>query len=68
MWRINMESKQHEIILYQIDDANICINVIYEDETFWLTQKAIPPDSLDVFFDCYQAIIYQGKITRYFIF
>lgn len=36
-----MESKQHEIILYQIDDANICINVIYEDETFWLTQKAM---------------------------
>ncbi len=36
-----MESKQHEIILYQLDDANICINVIYEDETFWLTQKAM---------------------------
>lgn len=36
-----MVEKQHEIILYQIDDTNVCINVIYEDETFWLTQKAM---------------------------
>ena len=36
-----MVDKQHEIILYQIDDTNVCINVIYEDETFWLTQKAM---------------------------
>ena len=36
-----MVEKQHEIILYQIDDTNVCINVIYEDETFWITQKAM---------------------------
>lgn len=36
-----MVEKQHEIILYQMDDTNVCINVIYEDETFWLTQKAM---------------------------
>lgn len=35
------ERQQHEIVLYQIDDANICISVVYEDETFWLTQKAM---------------------------
>lgn len=36
-----MAEKQHEIILYQIDDTNVCINVIYENETFWITQKAM---------------------------
>lgn len=36
-----MVEKQHEIILYQIDDTNVCINVIYENETFWITQKAM---------------------------
>lgn len=36
------ESKQqHEIVLYQIEDTNVCINVVYEEETFWLTQKAM---------------------------
>ncbi len=35
------ERQQHEIILYQIDETNICISVVYEDETFWLTQKAM---------------------------
>lgn len=34
-------NKQHEIVLYQVDDANICVNVIYEEETFWLTQRDI---------------------------
>ena len=29
--------KTHEIVLYQIDDTNVCVNVYYEDETFWLT-------------------------------
>lgn len=35
------EQQQHEIVLYQIDETNICINVVYENETFWLTQKAM---------------------------
>lgn len=33
--------QQHDIVLYQIDETNICISVVYEDETFWLTQKAM---------------------------
>lgn len=32
---------QHEIILYQIENTNICVNVIFENETFWMTQKAM---------------------------
>lgn len=36
-----LDKKQHEIVLYQIDDTNVCINVIYEDETFWLTQQTM---------------------------
>lgn len=35
-----MEQKQN-IILYQIDDSNVCVSVIFEDETFWLTTKAM---------------------------
>ena len=41
-----MEQK-HDIVLYQIDDTNICVNVIYKDETFWLTQRAMAE-----LFDC----------------
>ena len=33
--------QKHEIVLYQIDDTNICISVYYENETFWLTTKAM---------------------------
>ena len=32
---------QHEIILYQMDDTNVCISEYYENETFWLTTRAI---------------------------
>ncbi len=32
---------QHEIVLYQMDDTNVCVSVYYEDETFWLTTKAM---------------------------
>lgn len=38
--RVGM-NQEHEIVLYQIEDTNICVNVIFEDETFWLTQKAM---------------------------
>lgn len=41
-----MEQK-HDIVLYQIDDTNVCVSVIYKDETFWLTQKAMAE-----LFDC----------------
>lgn len=34
-------NQEHEIVLYQIEDTNICVNVIFEDETFWLTQKSM---------------------------
>lgn len=32
---------QHEIILYQIENTNICVNVVFENETFWMTQRAM---------------------------
>lgn len=32
---------EHEIILYQADDTNVCVSVVYKDETFWLTTKAM---------------------------
>ncbi len=32
---------EQEIVLYQVDDTNICVNVIFKDDTFWLTQKAM---------------------------
>ncbi len=34
-------NKQHSIVLYQSSEANVCVNVYYCNETFWLTQKAI---------------------------
>ena len=30
-------NNQHEIVLYQMDDTNVCVSVYYEDETFRLT-------------------------------
>lgn len=32
-------SQEHEIVLYQIDDSNVCVSVIFKDETFWLSQN-----------------------------
>lgn len=40
-------NKKHEIVLYQMDNTNICVNVFYKDETFWLSQKAMAE-----LFDC----------------
>lgn len=40
-------NNQHEIILYRMDDTNVCVSVYYEDETFWLSQKAMAE-----LFDC----------------
>ena len=33
--------KENNIVLYQIEDTNVCVKVIYKDETFWLSQKAM---------------------------
>lgn len=38
--RVGM-NQEHEIVLYQIEDTNICVNVFFKDETFWMTQKAM---------------------------
>lgn len=35
-----MEQK-HDIVLYQIDDTNVCVSVYFENETFWLTTKVM---------------------------
>lgn len=35
-----MEQK-HDIVLYQIDDTNVCVSVYFENETFWLATKAM---------------------------
>ena len=40
-------NRQHEVILYQIDETNVCVNVIFIDETFWLSQKL-----MSELFDC----------------
>ena len=34
-------NQEHEIILYQLENTNVCVNVVFENETFWLTQKAM---------------------------
>lgn len=39
--RITRMNQEHEIVLYQIEDTNICVNVIFKEETFWMTQKAL---------------------------
>lgn len=33
--------KENNIVLYQMEDTNVCVKVIYKDETFWLSQKAM---------------------------
>jgi hypothetical protein len=30
-----------KIALHAIDDIDVCVDVVYRDETFWMTQKAI---------------------------
>jgi hypothetical protein len=34
-------AKESEIIFYQSDDGNIKIEIFYQDETFWMSQKKI---------------------------
>lgn len=40
-------NQEHEIVLYQIEDTNICVNVFFKEDTFWMTQKAMAE-----LFDC----------------
>ena len=35
------QQTQHSIVLYQNGDSNVCVSVYYNNETFWLTQKAM---------------------------
>ena len=39
--------QEHEIVLYQVEGTNICVNVMFKEDTFWMTQKAIAE-----LFDC----------------
>ena len=40
-------NQEHEVVLYQVEGTNICVNVMFKEETFWLTQKAMAD-----LFDC----------------
>ena len=37
----------NNIVFYQTEDTNVVVKVVYKDETFWLTQKAMA-----ALFDC----------------
>lgn len=39
--------QEHEIVLYQVEGTNICVNVMFKEDTFWMTQKAMAE-----LFDC----------------
>ena len=41
MKKNEIQKNQHSIVLYQDEDSNVCVNVYYCNETFWLTQKAM---------------------------
>lgn len=43
----NYMNVEHEIVLYQSENTNVCVNVIFENETFWMTQK-----TMAVLFEC----------------
>ena len=41
MKKNEIQKNQHSIVLHQNEDSNVCVNVYYRNETFWLTQKAM---------------------------
>lgn len=43
----NTDNLQHEIILYQVEDKNVCVNVIFSEDTFWMSQR-----NMADLFDC----------------
>ena len=34
-------NQEHKIVLYQVEDTNIYVNVMFKEDTFWITQKAM---------------------------
>lgn len=36
-----MHSKTNEIVFYQTENSDVVVNVVFKDENFWLTQKAM---------------------------
>lgn len=42
-----MSMQEHEIIFYQLEDTNVYVNVIFKEETFWMTQRVMAE-----LFDC----------------
>lgn len=36
-----MPTESNNIVFYQTENADVVVNVVYKDETFWLTQKAM---------------------------
>lgn len=40
-------NQEQRIVLYKIEDTNICVSVFFKEETFWMTQKAMAE-----LFDC----------------
>ena len=47
MAKKNEIAPQHEVVLYQVEDTNVCVNVIFSDDTFWLSQRG-----MSELFDC----------------
>ena len=45
--QMNELVKTNNVVFYQTENADVVVNVVYKDETFWLTQKAMA-----VLFDC----------------
>ncbi|MCL2359584.1 hypothetical protein [Candidatus Bathycorpusculum sp.] len=37
----DMLENQNKIVLYTTADGNVTVDVYFQDETFWLTQKAM---------------------------
>ena len=40
-------NQEHEVVLYQVEGTNMCVNVMFKEDTFWLTQKVMAD-----LFDC----------------
>ena len=36
MKKNEIQKNQHNIVLYQDDNTNVCVSVYYNHETFWL--------------------------------
>ena len=34
-------NQEHKIVLYQVEDTNIYVNVMFKEDTFGMTQKAM---------------------------